>query len=297
VNLPIMKILPDELFPAQPANQDKLVRWCLIGSVVIHVVGFVVASFTDTFEMPQPVVEEWSIDTELVTDLDMGASNQTVLPGAKESDEVSVPSNMLPQVTKKFTTKEKTKQEEGLKEEPIDPELDKGRNETEDTADDSPPVKPEPDVATRLEKQEALKRMALERLRKEQKEKSRELKAHKDDKLAKIREALQNGAALDKNVGGLMASAESKRYQSYLRKAIRRSYSLPKTYEYSSPHSNVVLEMRINARGELLAVDIRKSSGDEVLDSYCIEAVKRSAPYEPPPKMLAGRQIGLSFKP
>ncbi|MFW7379512.1 MAG: cell envelope integrity protein TolA [Oligoflexus sp.] len=278
-------------------KQDQLIIWSIVGSVVFHIL--IIAGIEGEWwsTRSSPIIEEWSIDTELVTDINLEASNQTVIPGAKESEEVSVPSNLLPQVTKRYTVKEQEKQEEGLVEEPLEPDVEKGKNATKDTVKDKPMVKPDPDVSTKIQQQDALRRMALEKLRREQKEQSRELKAHKNDKLAQIREALSEGAALDQSAGGgLIANAESRRYQGYLSQTIRRNYELPSNYQFQSSKTNVILLMRINARGELLTVDISESSGDQVRDAYSIEAVKKSAPFNPPPKALAGRDFLLNFQ-
>lgn len=277
-------------------KQDQLILWSIIVSLGFHIL-LIAGVYGNWWASREPVFEEWGIDTELLTDFDMGPSDQTVIPGAKESEEVRVPSNLLPQVTKRYTVKEQEKQEEGPSDTPLDPEVEQGKNISEDTSKEKEIVPPDPETNTRLQQQEALRRMALERLRQEQKEKSRELTAHKDDKLARIRDALSDGAALDSSAdGGLMASAESRRYQSYLTRTIKSNYKLPSNYQFQSSKTNVILRMRINARGELLAVDVHESSGDQVRDNYSVEAVKKSAPFEAPPKALAGHPFLLNFQ-
>lgn len=276
-------------------KQDLLVIFSLIASVALHIV-VLVGMEAEWWTTRSPIIDEWSIDAELVADFDLGASDQTVIPGATESEEVSVPSNLLPQVTKNYTVLEQEKQEVGPSDEPLEPEVEEGQNITEDTSKDKPVTPPDPDVSTRLAQQDALRRMALERLRQEQKEQSRELKAHQDDRLARIRDALSDGAALDQSAGGgLMAGAETRRYRNYLTQTIRRNYALPTNYQFQSAKSNVILRMRINARGELVAVEIFESSGDQVRDTYSLEAVRKSAPFEPPPAGLAGRDFELNF--
>ena len=83
----------------------------------------------------------------------------------------------------------------------------------------------------------------------------------------------------------------SGRYEAYLQKRIENNYELPSDYQYRSDKLNVVLRMEIRGDGELVNVEISESSGDSRLDTYCIEAVRKSAPFKVPPKELVVEMI------
>ena len=112
----------------------------------------------------------------------------------------------------------------------MDETVDLGKNESKDTDQDSYDQERDKQAAAKLRQSEALRRLAMEKLRKQQKEKSKEYKAHKKDKMARIRDALNKDVGIGSNIGGgLLSEAATQRYVSYLTKAIRRNYSLPKT--------------------------------------------------------------------
>lgn len=274
-------------------DQKLLVVAMLIASLCLHLLTLAASQF-EWFSSTAPLIEEWSIETDLVSDLDVGSVEKTVIPDAKESEETLVPSNLLPQTTKKFAIEQPKQLEDGsIEGPPINEEMAGKDLEKNDNL-----LATEPNENVKiLKKNEALKRLVMDKLRREQKEKSRELTAQKNDALAALKEAAKKGASGEKGAGGLLSSAASRKYQSYLTKAIRRNYSLPKNYKFSSAKSMVLLAIRLDARGNLLAVDIKESSGDSILDNYCIDAVRRSTPFEKPPKDLMGSIIQINFKP
>jgi len=274
-------------------DQKQLVLATLVASLCLHFITLAASQF-DWFTSKSPLIEEWSIETDLVSDLDVGSVDKTVIPDAKESDKALVPSNLLPQITKKFAIEQPKQIEEGSCEGPALRDEKSGRDQEKN--ENLVATEPNENVKI-LKKNEALKRLVMDKLRREQKEKSRELTAQKNDALAALKEAAKKGAASDKGVGGLLSSAASRNYQSYLTKAIRRNYSLPKNYKFSDAKSMVLLAIRLDARGNLLGVEIKESSGDSILDNYCIEAVRRSTPFEKPPQELMGSIIQINFKP
>ncbi|WP_159455376.1 TonB C-terminal domain-containing protein [Pseudobacteriovorax antillogorgiicola] len=278
-------------------NQDQMLKLFLGLSVAAHVLVFLLGHFNVL--SPERPIPEWAIETELVADFDLGASNKTVLPNAKKSEKVAVPSNLLPQITKNFTVKEKTKREEGLAEGPVDETVDLGKNASEDTDKNSPELEePDRQAATRLRKAEALKRIAMERLRQQQKEKSKEFKAHEADLMPKLKQNLSNDVGLNSTMGtGLLEGAEAQRYLGYLTRAVRRNWALPKTYELSSSNVKAALHIVINARGELVTAKVAESSGDDVFDQYCTEAIQKSAPFKAPPQKLAGNTFQFNCNP
>lgn len=276
------------------SGEGTSLRIFIIGSLAVHLLALVL-SFFNWLHSPKPVMEEWSIDTELVSDFDPGAAPKTVIPRAQVSEEVSVPINQLPQLTKTFTIKEKDKEEEGLAPKEKEEKVEVGKNVTRDTEKDGQSVV-KPDAAIALKKNEALERLVREKLKEKQKENTRELKAQDNSEVAQIRDMLKD-AGLNTNTGGLAGLAEQNRYKGYLTSTIRRNYALPKTYELQNANINARLAITISVRGELMKVDIENSSGDSVFDEYCIATVQKSSPFNPPPKELAGEVILIECKP
>lgn len=277
-------------------DQDYMLKVFLGASLAIHLIVFILGHF-NVFSFGDFNRPEWAIETELVAEMDFGGSTKTVLPNAKKSDKVAVPSNLLPQITKNFEVKEKKLKEEGLAPGKVDETLDEGKN-PKDSDKDSITQDQERKAAARLKKREALKRLAMEKLRRQQKEKSNEYKAHESDLMPKLKEALNKDVGIGSSFGGgLVSGAETQRYLRYLKKAVRRNYSLPKTYQLKSAKIVASLHITLNSRGELVSAKVSKASGDSVFDQYCLEAVKKSAPFKSPPKNRAGEVLQLNCNP
>ncbi len=263
-------------------------------SLGAHLLGFIL-SFFNFLSLPKPVMEEWSIDTEMIPDVEDGGSEKTIIPRAQVAEEVVIPDNQLPQLTKTFTIKEKEKEEEGIAEEKKDDKVETGKALTKETDKDGQTTV-KPDAAAKLKKSEALERLIREKLKDKQKENSRELKAEDNSALAAIKDNLKE-VGLSKNAGGLAGLADQNRYKGYLTGLIRRNYALPKTYELQNASINARLAMVLSVRGELMKVEVDKSSGDSVFDDYCMASVQKSSPFNPPPKELAGEVILIECKP
>lgn len=263
-------------------------------SVAVHLLGFILSMF-NLFGLPKPALEEYSIDTELLSDVDMGSAPKTVIPSAQQAEEASVPTNQLPQLPKTVTIKEKVKEEEGIMEEKKDEKIEEGKNITKDTEQDGQAIV-KPDAAVKLKKSEALERLVRERLKEQQKEDSKELKTQEKSDLAQIRDVLKNAGVTQNTGGGIVAIAESNRYTAYLNSTLRRNYALPTTYQLTRNDMYTVIRVQLSVRGELMDVQVEESSGDNTFDGYCIQTAQRSAPFNPPPKGMAGVEILLTCK-
>ena len=113
-----------------------------------------------------------------------------------------------------------------------------------------------------------------------------------------MKEALQKDAGLRNDAGGgLLAGAANRVYSSYLRKAIRKNWALPKTFQLTDADMLTVVAIRINARGGLISVKIDETSGDAGFDQYCVDAVRNSSPYKAPPDGQAGEIIRINCIP
>jgi colicin import membrane protein len=258
-------------------------------SVAAHLIGFILSMF-NLFNLPKPALDEWSIDTELLSDMDMGSAPKTVIPSAEKAEEASVPTNQLPQLPKTVTIREKIKEEQGL-EEKKDEKIDEGKNITSDAEQDGQSIV-KPDAAVKLKKSEALERLVRERLKEQQKEEAKELKTQDNSELAQIRDVLKN-AGVTQSSGGIVSIAENNRYRAYLGSILKRNYAMPSTYQVIKSDMFAVLNVLINARGELMTVEVQTSSGDSVFDDYCMQTVQRSSPFNPPPKELAGEALAV----
>lgn len=263
-------------------------------SVAAHLLGFILSMF-NLFGLPKPALEEYSIDTELLSDVDMGSAPKTVIPSAQKAEEASVPTNQLPQLPKTVTIKEKVKEEEGIMEEKKDEKIEEGKNITKDTEEDGQAIV-KPDAAVKLKKSEALERLVRERLKEQQKEETKELKTQEKSDLAQIRDVLKNAGVTQNSSGGIVAIAENNRYTAYLNSTLRRNYALPTTYQLTRKDMFTVIRVQLSVRGELMDVQVQESSGDDTFDGYCIQTAQRSAPFNPPPKAMAGADIQLTCK-
>jgi colicin import membrane protein len=272
------------------ASESRSLLFFIAISVAVHLIGFILSLF-NFFGLPKPALEEWSIDTELLNEMDMGSAPKTVIPSAQKAEEASVPTNQLPQLPKTVTIKEKIKEEEGVMEEKKDEKIEEGKNITKDAEQDGQSIV-KPDAAVKLKKSEALERLVREKLKEKQKEETKELKTQEKSDLAQIRDVLKN-AGVTQSSGGIVAIAEHNRYRAYLGALLKRNYAMPSTYQVTKADMFAVLNVVINVRGELMNVEVATSSGDSVFDDYCMQTVQKSTPFNPPPKDLAGESIAV----
>lgn len=283
----------------QSEKQEVLVKWALIASLMIHIIVLLIGNL-DIW--PRAELNEIAIDVELSVDGgDLEAPSKTVIPDSKKATEAAVPKNILPQVTKDFSVKDSSENEaseDSLADEKIEEAKEQAKVEEKQKNKEKQLLKPKEDASTELSQKEALRRLALEKLRQQGKNTAAQVESPEDDTLARISEALKDSDAVGQGDGRGVASAlMSRRYESYLQGRIRNNYQLPSNYQYKTDKANVILKMEIGRNGKLLSVEISESSGDTLLDTYCIEAVKNSAPFKAPPDELANREFLLNFQP
>lgn len=83
-------------------------------------------------------------------------------------------------------------------------------------------------------------------------------------------------------------------FQQYMRdieKNIKLNWKPPK----NNVSKRTVLTFRLGKNGELLAINVSKSSGSEETDNAAIAAVKMSAPFEPLPVEFKGNSVDIDF--
>lgn len=249
------------------------------------------------FSMPIVNLEESiAVDADFMSDITLNSPQENALPNAKKSEDVAVPSNLLPQLPKKFEVEEQLKTEEkslaDKKEQDIADEAAKKQTvpgeklESQKTQDDP----------NKVSKEDLLKRLAVERL-KQQNKVDKQMKAQKDA-LAKLKEELvakdaNKNSSLGVAVG--VGAIRAKNYADLLRAAVKRNLYLPKTFEYDRAQLVTQLSVVLNARGELVDVRLAKSSGNVAYDQAAIAALQNSVPLPQPPSEFVGQAITFNL--
>ncbi len=255
-------------------RERHLLRASFVMFLVLHLAALLVIPL---FKPPVPEPDEISIDIDLLPD-------SLALDQAPTTEPPELV-NILPQLPKKFTLQKPLPL-------PIDPEPAPKLAEHKPAPKDKPPVE-DPIERTSLNEEnvlkvnEALQRLALEKLRSQQhKEKKRD--ANISSKMQKV---IANVSRL-KNSGTLAAN-----YQTVLRVAIKRNFILPDIYDLKNANIKVKLEIRIDARGNLLRMRVIKSSRNRIFDDLAMAAVRNTSPFPIPPSELVDKQIIVILTP
>jgi len=107
---------------------------------------------------------------------------------------------------------------------------------------------------------------------------------------------------LDGDPNGDSATAEGERYWALLTAGVRRNYDVSQTIpEQERLHLKAQVQVLIGRTGELLRVQVIRSSGNELFDNAVVSAVKKAAPFSPPPDHLRDalqrKGVALEFRP
>ena len=87
---------------------------------------------------------------------------------------------------------------------------------------------------------------------------------------------------------GDSAKQEGERYYGLINSAVRRYYDVSNTIPESERlHLAAIVVIRLDGEGGLLEVRVAKPSGNETYDSAVVGAIKKAAPFGPPPANLA----------
>ncbi len=274
-------------------HEDYSKLYLMIGvSVGVHILVFAL-SYLKIFRTPPTFIQEASIDTELLSEAELGSAPKTVIPKAEVAQEVLVPDNQLPQLAKTFKVEDKLKEEEGL--EPTKEQVkDEGKTLPDAAKDGQEDQKP--DVTNTLKKSEALERLVREKLKDKTKPNNRKLQAEDNSELAQIRDLLKNQGS-QTNTGGIAGLSEQNRYVGYISGAIKKNYTVPPTFKLAAADGRTIIAISISATGELMQAEIVSSSGDTVFDDSCVRAVNKTSPFKAPPETVAGVTINIECKP
>ncbi len=278
-------------------DETKLVYFFVGISLAIHVGVFVFDDWKWARLSP-PLIDEWVISTELVSSIDLSAADSSSIPDAKKAEEAAAAERLLPQITKKFSIEdaqakkdemtiedEKTVKEEKIEETPVKQET----TPLEQLAKDD-------DESNRLKKDDALKRLALEQLRNEQK-KAKDNEAPQKDALARLKAELSKRKIGIGEPGVAGKNGRRNAYQALLQKALQKNFALPEAYNLKNADLIATITVMLNERGDPTKVDVYKSSGDAAFDKIALKTVYDSAPLPPPPPEEVGAEIHVNFTP
>lgn len=264
----------------------------LKNSFILFFILHIVAIFVLPMFLPSPPEQEITVDIDLLPSTDFSNSEPPLKPPKTM--------NMLPQLPKNFIVK--TEQQQEKKEEvapksssptpqPVTP-LPLATPPAAEKIAEHAEEKKKTEIAKNKESNllkinEALKRLALEKLRSQQ---------QKEEKLdtaikMKMQNALTNIADL-KNINTIKA-----KYQVALRVAIKRNFVLPDIHELKNANIKVKLEIKIDRKGSLMRIKIIESSTNKVFDIFATNTVKNSAPFPIPPRELIGKKIIIILTP
>jgi len=104
--------------------------------------------------------------------------------------------------------------------------------------------------------------------------------------------------AADGDPHGDAARQEGERYYALITSVVKRNYDVSNTIPEAERRTlHAVVAIRLGAAGELLDLALKKGSGNEQFDSAVLGAVKKTAPYPPPPAHLKDtlRSSGIAF--
>ena len=259
-------------------------------SLLAHVLFFVLDK-ADFLMERKPLFDEWEIEAELISDINLGApANTNAMPDAEKAKDIAVPEKLLPQLPKKFTVKDEENPEDIVSE-----------KVNKDALGNKPVGGEKVDIKTEnkdnvLKQNDALKRLAIERLRRENKT-AKTLKAEEKDPLAKLKEELSKNGRLAMAGSQVVAGEAMKVYRLKLRKHIGRFWSVPESYNIKKANLLVTIGVVINTKGNLATSKIKNSSGDHVFDKFAYDAVLNSVPLPNPPEGQVGKEILLKFSP
>lgn len=96
---------------------------------------------------------------------------------------------------------------------------------------------------------------------------------------------------------GNSAVQEGERYYGLLTAAVQRYYDVSNTIDEAERiRLKAQVRIKLSEKGEVLDVELTKASGHEIFDSAVLAAVKKAAPFPPPPPHLRPEvKAGVTF--
>lgn len=164
-------------------------------------------------------------------------------------------------------------------------------------AEAAPAPAPSPDTAVKIPTKDA----KPEKPSKDAKADAKDAKSKLFDALNKTSRAasaedLEGDPEGDPN--GDSAKQEGERYYALLSNAVRRRYDVADTISEAERKAlRAEVAIRLGPAGELLDVQLARASGNELFDTAVVGAVKKAAPFGPPPEHLRDqlKKQGVAF--
>ena len=246
------------------AFEKKLFKFFFIFFLALHVIAIFAVPFS-SFLVPAEKELNFAVDI----------LPETVV--TTKTDETTKPdSSMLPQLPKKFSVKSEQLAS-----------LPKAAINSENNNEQSDEIIANNDDTNLIKAKEALKRLALERLRSQKKQETKNQRV-----LTKqMQKALLNISSIKSS------DAVRSKYQTVLRVFIRRNFILPDIHDLKNADIKVKLEIKINDKGYLSKMRIIKSSNNKIFDELAASAVKNSSPFPTPPRELIEQDIIIILTP
>ena len=245
-------------------REKKFLRQSFIIFLLLHIL--VIGVFP--MLLPSPELED-----EITIDIDL---SETLPELNLPVPEPTSKKQMLPQLPKTFAIKNNEKLSA-----PDNTPLAETPSE-----DDLPPPAPKK-YSNLIKAREALKRLALDRLRNQKQDEQRRDAAIK----RKMQKALTNIANLRQS------DSVRNKYRSMLRVAIKRNFVIHTHHEIKNEKIEVRLAITIDQQGKLAKLSVIKSSANRGFDDVATNAVKNSSPFPIPPKELVGEEIIIILTP
>ena len=122
------------------------------------------------------------------------------------------------------------------------------------------------------------------------------------DQMSKTKRPAEASGALDGDPSGDAAESEGERYYGQLSAQVKRFYDVSETIpDQERVHLVAQVALFIDPNGQLARARLARPSGNDLFDSAVLEAVKRAAPFAPPPVHLRNALqkygIVLQFRP
>ncbi len=287
INAPQFNVLIPRNAAIKPPEKNRKIFFWIGLSLLVHL-GVLFFSLPQ-FESLKTLDDQSPISVDLMMDVNPFGAKENTLPDAVKKPDAAVPANILPQLPKRFMIEDEKKDDKEIV-------VDKKIEEKIQKKEENPPVPlSQNDDVNKIKKDDAIKRLALEKLRLLEK-KSKELTAPKIDAIAKLKEDLSKVNASVANLPG-KSGGQADQYRAMLLAAIRPNWYLPPTVKFKNPDALAVISIRIESSGKLRSADVKKTSGSDVIDEYAIRAIKLSTFPEPPADLVGVElAIGLSTK-
>jgi TonB family protein len=107
------------------------------------------------------------------------------------------------------------------------------------------------------------------------------------NKTARVSPPDEIEGAQDGDKDGDSAKQEGERYFGLLSAVVKRNYDVSDTIPEAERRTlRAIVKLRLGSTGELLDVDLSKNSGNDLFDAAVLGAIRKAAPFGPPPEHL-----------